>query len=44
MLLQCIRPFGRFHPGDEVEVLDGAVFDTLYFAEREVSHNEEESN
>jgi len=31
VLLECIRPFGNFVPGDEVEVPAGAVFDTFYF-------------
>lgn len=31
MTLVCIKPFGRFLPGDEVLVPDGAIFDTEYF-------------
>ena len=31
MILVCIRPFGNFVPGDEVEVPDGAEFDRYYF-------------
>jgi hypothetical protein len=31
MLLVNVRPFGRFAPGDTVEVPDGAVFDHAYF-------------
>ena len=31
MQLVCVRPFGNFKPGDEVEVPDGAVFDKFYF-------------
>lgn len=27
----CIAPFGNFKPGDEVEIPDGAKFDTSYF-------------
>lgn len=33
MTLVCIRPFGLRKPGDEIEVPDGAVFDSTYFAE-----------
>ena len=33
MTLICIRSFGVFEPGGEVEVPDGAVFDSTYFAE-----------
>jgi hypothetical protein len=31
MLLRCTNAFGNFKPGDEVEVPDGAVFDTAFF-------------
>lgn len=31
MLLVCVNAFGNFVPGDEVEVPDGALFDTAYF-------------
>lgn len=31
MTLRCIRAFGNFKPGDEVEVPDGAEFDGYYF-------------
>jgi hypothetical protein len=31
MLLRCVRSFGNFVPGDEVEAPDGAVFDHVYF-------------
>lgn len=31
MLLICIRQFGNFWPGAEVEVPAGAIFDHYYF-------------
>lgn len=31
MQLRCIRAFGNFKPGDELDVPDGAVFDGFYF-------------
>lgn len=31
MTLVCIRPFGNFDFGDEVEVPDGAMFDSYHF-------------
>ena len=31
MILVCVRTFGNFEPGNEVEVSDGAVFDASYF-------------
>lgn len=31
MILTCIRPFGNFLPGDQIEVPDGALFDHQYF-------------
>lgn len=39
MLLRCTHAFGNFEPGDEVEVPDGATFDTAHF--EEVEGNEE---
>lgn len=33
MKLECVRAFGNFVPGDEVEVPDGAIFDTTHFTE-----------
>ena len=33
MNLKCVRAFGNFVPGDEVEVPDGAIFDHYYFEE-----------
>jgi hypothetical protein len=53
MVLRCIHAFGRFVPGNEVEVPDGAVFDHAYFevapdviqdAEQPVEHTEEVDN
>lgn len=35
MLLVNIRPFGRFTPGETVEVEDGAHFDHTYFERAE---------
>ena len=35
MILRCVRPFGNFAEGDEVEVPDGAAFDRTHFAEHE---------
>lgn len=32
MKLVCVTPFGHLKPGDEVEVPDGAGFDSTYFA------------
>lgn len=31
MILTCVNAFGNFKPGDEVEVPDGAAFDTAHF-------------
>ena len=31
MILECVRPFGNFQPGDIVEVPDGSKFDEYYF-------------
>lgn len=32
MILECVRAFGNFKPGDQVEVPDGTiVFDHFYF-------------
>jgi hypothetical protein len=31
VLLICKKTFGNFVPGDEVEVPDGAAFDTTHF-------------
>lgn len=31
MKLRCVRAFGNFKPGDEIEVPEGAVFDTCHF-------------
>lgn len=41
MTLTCIKPFGNFEPGDELEVPDGAVFDTAYFEQAETKAKEE---
>ena len=41
MLLRCTNAFGNAEPGDEVEVPDGAIFDTAYF---EVAEPAEEGN
>lgn len=35
--LRCIRPFGFDKPGDEVEVPDGATYDTYYYTEAELT-------
>lgn len=35
MLLRCHTPFGNFVPGDEIEVPDGAEFDTAHFEQAE---------
>lgn len=40
MTLVCINPFGRFMPGDEVLVPDGAIFDTAYFAAKPAESDE----
>ena len=31
MILKNIRPFGRFIPGDVLEIPDGSIFDTYHF-------------
>lgn len=36
MQLRCVRAFGNFEPGDEVEVPDGAAFDGTYFEKAEL--------
>ena len=33
MIIKNIRPFGRFVPGDTIEIPDGTIFDTGYFVE-----------
>lgn len=35
MQLRCVRAFGNFQPGEEVEVPDGAGFDAVYFEKAE---------
>lgn len=30
--LLCVKPFGFYEPGDEIQIPDSAVFDTAYFA------------
>jgi hypothetical protein len=35
MLLVNVRPFGRFAPGETVEVPDGVAFDHVYFERAE---------
>ena len=32
--LEFTQAFGNFNPGDEIEVEDDAVFDTLYLREK----------
>jgi hypothetical protein len=44
MLLLCHQPFGNFEPGDEVEVPDGAVFDSYYFTEQALDGPESNAN
>lgn len=41
MLLRCVNPFGNCTLGDEVEVPDGAIFDTAHF---EVASDEAEKH
>lgn len=36
MQLRCVRAFGNFQPGEEVEVPDGAGFDGMYFEKAEL--------
>ena len=43
MQLRCKNAFGNFKPGDEVEVEDGAVFDTAHFERAEEEPAEEEA-
>jgi hypothetical protein len=31
MIIRCIRLFGNFRPGDELEIPADAVFDETYF-------------
>ena len=31
MIIRCVRQFGNFRPGDDLEVPDEAVFDEYYF-------------
>jgi hypothetical protein len=31
VILKCHKPFGHYEPGAEVEVPDGAEFDTAHF-------------
>lgn len=33
MKLTCVKPFGNFKPGDEVEVPAKATYDETYFTE-----------
>lgn len=44
MILKCVEPFGNFTPGDIVEVPDGALFDTAFFAEDKVPEEVPDSN
>lgn len=41
MILVCVHAFGNFEPGDEVEVPDGANFDTAFFEARANKENNE---
>lgn len=43
MLIRCVRAFGNFQPGDEVEVPDGAIFDRAYFTQAEAPKTPEVS-
>lgn len=44
MLLRCREAFGNFVPGDEIEVPDGAIYDTLYFELAEPDKGDKEES
>jgi hypothetical protein len=44
MILVCVHAFGNFVPGDELEVPDGAVFDSAYFEARPASPEADKEN
>lgn len=31
MIIRCVKPFGNFAPGDELEIADESKFDEFYF-------------